>query len=173
MASEKRREALEKPKNSKKEYKVSRACDYWKPEEVSKKTTIQRFAYPDDVDVELLPLLDLINVIPGVRTLFSCCGHGKEPFYMVLAFTSLQTRSWFEQIFAKHKFVKDFDDVAAEMPKDFLIEDFNDHQLCNHIFEDSVGFYSTSLGTSKKSSRVKVYKLICKCLLKLVPNKQW
>jgi tRNA(Phe) wybutosine-synthesizing methylase Tyw3 len=52
------------------------------------KKKIQKFNYPKDIDQELISLLDVINSIPGVRTLFSCCGHGKEEFYIVLAYTS-------------------------------------------------------------------------------------
>ena len=70
---------------------AKRSTDYWTTEE-SREKLIVSLEYPGDVDQELLPLLDLINSIPGVRTLFSCCGHGRESFYMVLAFTSAQTR---------------------------------------------------------------------------------
>ena len=38
----------------------------------------RKFTYPDDVDAELLPMLDVFNNLPGVRTCMSCCGHGKS-----------------------------------------------------------------------------------------------
>ena len=60
---------------------------------------IHNFTYPEDVDKELIPLLNIINCIPGVRTIFSCCGHKREDFYLVLAYTSLQTRSLIDGVF--------------------------------------------------------------------------
>ena len=36
----------------------------------------RKFTYPKDVDKELVPMLDVFNNIPGVRTVYSCCRHG-------------------------------------------------------------------------------------------------
>ena len=51
------------------------------------------FEYPDDIDKEMIPLLDALNNIPGVSTLFSCCGHGRggDDFYIYLTCTSIQS----------------------------------------------------------------------------------
>ena len=35
----------------------------------------RKFSYSKDVDKELVPMLDVFNNIPGVRTVFSFCGH--------------------------------------------------------------------------------------------------
>lgn len=52
---------------------------YWTEEQANRKCIVS-LEYPKDVDEELIPLLDLINSVPGVRTIFSCCGHAKESF---------------------------------------------------------------------------------------------
>jgi len=32
------------------------------------------------MDKEVINLCDALNKLPGVRTVESCCGHGKQPF---------------------------------------------------------------------------------------------
>ena len=41
--------------------------------------------YPEDIDREIVPFLDAVNELPGLKTLYSCCGHGREAFYFVVA----------------------------------------------------------------------------------------
>ena len=142
------------------------------------KKKIQKFKYPKDVDQELISLLDVINSIPGVRTLFSCCGHRKEEFYIVLAYTSLQTRSLIENIFLKNtQYIKNFNDDLTY--KDVFIGKFKSHDFYNApidnniIFENCVGYYNTELGLATKKERVKNYKKIIKILTRLVPNEHW
>lgn len=36
--------------------------------------------YPDNMDKECIKLCDAINRIEGLRTVESCCGHGKDNF---------------------------------------------------------------------------------------------
>ena len=159
------------------QHQVRRTTDYWTEEE-GKSKLILSLEYPEDVDAELVPLLDLLNSIPGMRTLFSCCGHKRGPFYMVIAFTSLQAKSLVENYFRGMKHVgwdlpgngedcilhSKFDEI-----EDFYTKDF----LNTPIFENTVGFYSTELGMKGKAERVKDYKQICKFLMKLVPSKHW
>lgn len=155
---------------------AKRSTDYWSTEEARGKLIVS-LEYPGDVDQELLPLLDLLNSVPGVRTMFSCCGHGRESFYMVLAFTSAQARSLIENGLQG---LKHLDRKIADYQEDcfpharFTIEDF--YTKCadpSLIFENSVGFYSNDLGTKKKAERIKDYKRICRFIMKLVPKKHW
>ena len=154
---------------------AKRSTDYWTAEE-SREKLIVSLEYPGDVDQELLPLLDLINSVPGVRTMFSCCGHSRESFYMVLAFTSAQARSLIENCFHA---IKHLDPKIADYQEDcfpharFTIEDFYTKNANSLIFENSVGFYSNDLGMKKKAERIKDYKRICKFIMKLVPKKHW
>ena len=39
--------------------------------------------YPDDIDPECIVLCDALNSLPGIRTVESCCGHGKYEFQVV------------------------------------------------------------------------------------------
>jgi len=36
--------------------------------------------YPKNMDKECISLCEAINNVPGLHTIESCCGHGKEPF---------------------------------------------------------------------------------------------
>ena len=148
---------------------------YWTKEQARKKHIVS-LDYPGDVDLELLPLLDLINSVPGVRTLFSCCGHSKESFYMVLAFTSVQTRSLLENglqaIKNLSRDIVDYQEDCFPHAK-FTIEDFHTKDLSSLVFENAVGFYSSDLGMKKKPERIQDYKRICKFLMKLVPRDHW
>jgi hypothetical protein len=144
--------------------------------EGNKMKTIQKFKYPKDVDEELIPMLNIINSIPGVRTLFSCCGHGKNEFYLALAYTSCQTRSYIDNIFQRISFnIKGFND-----------EDTNNKNICKFrildmycldnndmIFENRVLYSSNELGLMNKKERLKEYKKICYFLMKLLPNEYW
>lgn len=154
---------------------AKRTTDYWTAEEARRKLIVS-LEYPGDVDLELLPLLDLLNSVPGVRTMFSCCGHGRESFYMVLAFTSTQARSLVENGLQAIKYI---DRKIADYQEDcfphakFTIEDFYTKNENSIIFENCVGFYSQELGLKKKAERIKDYKRMCKFIMKLVPSKHW
>lgn len=166
---------LEK-KNKLRKTSVSRGnATYWTAEQARGKLIVS-LEYPGDVDLELLPLLDLINSVPGVRTMFSCCGHSRESFYMVLAFTSAQARSLIENCLQG---LKNLDRKIADYQEDcfphakFTVEDFYTKNVDSLIFENSVGFYSNDLGMKKKAERIKDYKRICRFIMKLVPKKHW
>lgn len=154
---------------------AKRTTDYWTVEQARGKLILS-LEYPGDVDIELIPLLDLINSVPGVRTLFSCCGHGRESFYMVLAFTSTQARSLVENCFQHSKHISrkiaDPNEDCFPLAK-FEIEDFHTKDSDSIVFENAVGFYSNELGTKKKPERIKDYKRICRFIMKLVPRKHW
>lgn len=168
------KKTLEK-KNQLRKTLAKRTTDYWSAEEARGKLIVS-LEYPGDVDLELLPLLDLLNSVPGVRTMFSCCGHSRESFYMVLAFTSAQARSLIENGLQA---LKNLDRKIADYQEDcfpharFTIEDFYTKNADSLIFENSVGFYSQELGMKKKAERVKDYKRMCKFIMKLVPRKHW
>lgn len=37
-------------------------------------------ALPSDIDTECIELCETINLIPGLQTVESCCGHGTREF---------------------------------------------------------------------------------------------
>ena len=43
---------------------------------------LHHYEYPDDMDVECIPLCDVFNSC-GLTTKFSCCGHGKSNFDVI------------------------------------------------------------------------------------------
>ena len=49
--------------------------------------------YPSDMDHSCIELCDAINLIPGIRTSCSCCGHGKSRFSVGLVLTNLKITS--------------------------------------------------------------------------------
>jgi len=36
--------------------------------------------YDENMDAECIPLCDALNLLPGIKTFESCCGHGEKPF---------------------------------------------------------------------------------------------
>ena len=48
----------------------------------------RKFTYPNDVDKELVPMLDVFNNIPGVRTEYSCSGHDGNTWYITFKCSS-------------------------------------------------------------------------------------
>lgn len=47
------------------------------------------WAFPADLDPEVLLLCQAINELPGLMTVGSCCGHGRDPFHVYLIASSL------------------------------------------------------------------------------------
>ena len=138
--------------------------------------TIQKFKYPKDVDKELIPMLNIINSIPGVRTTNSCCGHGKYNFYLTLAYTSCQTRSFIDNLFQRNCWdIKGFTDKLADddIICQFKIVDFYSSDTDNMIFENYVSYYNEKLGLMNKKERLNEYKKICYFLMMLIPNNDW
>ena len=45
---------------------------------------------PADVDSECRALCEAMNALPGIETVESCCGHGKEPFRIWFIVRSLK-----------------------------------------------------------------------------------
>ena len=56
-------------------------------------------AAPLWLDKEVVPLVDALNAMEGVVTVESCCGHGKDPFYIWFYAESVDTvRPLFELV---------------------------------------------------------------------------
>jgi hypothetical protein len=47
-------------------------------------------ALPDDLDPECRDLCEALNLIPGIMTTESCCGHGREPYRIWFTAGSLE-----------------------------------------------------------------------------------
>lgn len=115
----------------------------------------RKFTYPKDVDKELVPMLDVFNNIPGVRTVYSCCGHGYPGWYLDFRTTS-------------------------NFMYDKLREYFKDDCVVNTAFvgyngvpERRVTVYCDKLGMMKESDRRKEYKRICEHFSQYAPKSEW
>ena len=84
--------------------------------DVMKKRIIHHLEYPSDVDKELIPLLDVLNSIPGVRTRYSCCGHGNDEFYLLLAVSCERAARMVIEKFEKFGFFVDYNGIRWENP---------------------------------------------------------
>jgi hypothetical protein len=49
---------------------------------MSKPTQTKRWIPPKDIDKECLDICEAMNLLPGLRTIESCCGHGKTPYWI-------------------------------------------------------------------------------------------
>lgn len=116
----------------------------------------QRFTYPKDMDEEMVDLMDVLNNVPGCRTLYCCCGHGSDSWYFVVACTSADSAhaisSWFEKngcevMHGKMSFVK--------------------------IPEHELSIYNKKMGTLPVKARKAEYLKMCEHFLDYVPRKHW
>lgn len=48
-------------------------------------------AIPDDVDPECRLLCEAMNLVAGIRTIESCCGHGERPYQVYFTANSLDS----------------------------------------------------------------------------------
>ncbi len=62
--------------------------------------------YQGLMDVECVALCDALNGVPGVRTISSCCGHGREPYRIWVTVESLEALPpmlyWFDGCHCGH-----------------------------------------------------------------------
>jgi hypothetical protein len=49
----------------------------------------QPVTLPADLDPECRELCEALNLLPGITTTSSCCGHGREPYRVFFAADSL------------------------------------------------------------------------------------
>ena len=55
--------------------------------------------YPPSMDKECIPLCDALNLLPGVTTIESCCGHSKDNFNVFFTVDSLKALGSLVQFF--------------------------------------------------------------------------
>ncbi len=135
------------------------------------------FTYPEDVDGELIQMLDVFNNIPGVRTLYSCCGHGNSQWYMVFNCTSDFMVNVLLNYFGDCIDVSD-DEYLTKLKMGHLKfeleydENASDNDV-NHVPEKKVVVRSELLGRMNESRRKKEYKKICEFFSSFAPYRTW
>lgn len=123
------------------------------------KRLIHHLNYPKDTDKIMVGILDVLNSIPGCRTLYSCQGHGREPLYICLSFTCGHTERLVREIFSDN--IKDLE-VETELKPNGV-----------YSFETFLGLYSLEVGTSPLVERRKMISKLKKELVELVPVNWW
>lgn len=121
----------------------------------------RKFSYPKDVDVELVPMLDVFNNIPGVRTVFSCCGHGYPGWYI-----DFRTTSDFMFLTMLKYFDKDGGDLEFNVQ---TADDFG----WNSVPEKRITIYCDKLGMMKVPERKREYARICEFFSQFAPKSEW
>ena len=80
----------------------------------------------------MVPLLDILNSIPGCRTLRSCEGHGTGPFYVSLAicarFFAYKFKYWLK------KMIPDVEFDSKDAPNGLL-----DYELFMRVSSKEIG----------------------------------
>ena len=125
-----------------------------------KKRLIHHLDYPEDVDKELIPLLDTINSIPGVRTRYSCCGHGNMEFYLMLSVSCDEAANALSIKFSKMGISVEYDGIH-----------FNNPYTAPYECDFRVG--SWKIGTSSPAKRKRIFGNMVKSLNELVPKNDW
>lgn len=152
------------------------------------KKKLTKFEYPKDIDKELIPLLDTIGSVPGLRPLFSCCGHGYQEFYLVLGCSSKELADKVLNIFAitsrtkcriapgsgegisRINQIKIFSGPRYKVFLDFPSLHPN---FALMPYEYGIRIYSTKVGYLKTKERREVFKSLRNKFLTLVPEKWW
>ena len=123
----------------------------------------QRFSYPKDMDKEMIDFIDVLNNIPGCRTLYCCQGHGDGAWYFVAnccnMFPYKAIRSYFQEK-QKHN------------SKIEIIEG-SDSNLDNLFKELQITVYDKSFDKMTLAKKKIAYRKMCEHFLKLVPRKHW
>lgn len=125
------------------------------------------FKYPNDVDKELIPMLDVFNNIPGVRTIYSCCGHGFTEWYM-----EFKTTSDFMYKTICDYFTKLGNESNLFSSVNFRVETC-DYVQWGIVPEKRITVYSSKLGKLNSSKRKDEYRKICEFFSKFTPDAQW
>jgi hypothetical protein len=128
----------------------------------------RKFAYPKDVDKELVPMLDVFNNIPGVRTVHSCCGHGYPGWYL-----SFRTASDFMYRVMYKYFTKQGDGWSLFPSVDFEVNTDDSPQLWGLVPEKRITVYCDQLGMLTASKRRGEYAKICEFFSKYAPMSEW
>lgn len=134
----------------------------------------RKFTYPNDVDKELVPMLDVFNNIPGVRTEYSCSGHDGNTWYITFKCSSEFVTNVILNYFTDTPKLDD-DDPLNRLRTNLEYEVFYDeHQdSYNIVPEKNIAIYCKELGEMTEKKRMNEYKKICEFFSKLTPHYGW
>ena len=137
----------------------------------------RKFTYPKDIDVELVQLLDVFNNIPGVRTLYSCCGHGDGEWYMVFNCTSDYMVDVLMNYFGDCVDVSDDNRLTrlkmGHLKFEMEYDEDAQENMNNNVPEMKVVVRSNVLGHMKENERKREYKKMCEFFAEFAPFRTW
>lgn len=133
-----------------------------------------KFTYPNDVDKELVPMLDVFNNIPGVRTEYSCSGHDGNTWYITFKCSSEFVTNVILNYFTDTPKLDD-DDPLNRLRTNLEYEVvYDEHQdSYNIVPEKNIAIYCKELGEMTEKKRMNEYKKICEFFSKLTPHYGW
>jgi len=137
-----------------------------------KNRIFRNFEYPNDIDVEMVPLLNMLNSIPGVRTEYCCSGHGYGDWYLVIRFTSDYAMQVIGQLFVHRSLNGQFDFSNTLRFKYEMYAGEENAIMCN-VPETSISVYCKEFDTHTVKERFDEYSRICKFLSNLLVRKYW
>lgn len=124
----------------------------------------QRFSYPKDMDKEMIDFMDVLNNIPGCRTMYSCQGHHQGGWYFVAnccnEISLACIRDYFEN---KQK---------AGMPNIEILEG-RELGIISEIPELTIAVYDKSFDAQTLTKKKAAYADMCRHFLKYVPRRHW
>ena len=124
----------------------------------------QRFSYPKDMDKEMIDFMDVLNNIPGCRTMYSCQGHHQGGWYFVAnccnEISLACIRDYFEN---KQK---------AGMPNIEILEG-RELGIISEIPELTIAVYDKSFDAQTLEKKKAAYADMCRHFLKYVPRRHW
>ena len=134
----------------------------------------RKFTYPNDVDKELVPMLDVFNNIPGVRTEYSCSGHDGNTWYITFKCSSEFVTNVILNYFTDTPKLDD-DDPLNRLRTNLEYEVFYDENQdsYNIVPEKNIAIYCKELGEMTEKKRMNEYKKICEFFSKLTPHYGW
>ena len=115
----------------------------------------RKFTYPNDVDKELVPMLDVFNNIPGVRTEYSCSGHDGNTWYITFKCSSEFVKNVILNYFTDTPKLDD-DDPLNRLRTNLEYEVvYDEHQdSYNIVPEKNIAIYCKELGEMTEKKRM-------------------
>ena len=123
----------------------------------------QRFSYPKDMDKEMIDFMDVLNSIPGCRTLFCCQGHGHGSWYFVANCCNM----------FPYKAIRSYFQKEQKHNSKIEILEGCDSSLDDLFRELQIAVYDESFDKMTLAKKKAAYKKMCEHFLEYVPRKHW
>ena len=123
----------------------------------------QRFSYPKDMDKEMIDFMDVLNSIPGCRTLYCCQGHGHGSWYFVANCCNM----------FPYKAIRSYFQKEQKYNSKIEIIEGCDSSLDDLFRELQIAVYDESFDKMTLTKKKAAYKKMCEYFLEYVPRKHW